>query len=81
MNRLSDSHIIARRNLRSVSEIGSRWREEPGAAMTLRQARDAYDRGEVIMAQRTEDGWAIQYAVRRQQVEKGKAPWFGRVFE
>lgn len=76
MNRMSDKHIIARRNLRAVSEIGAKWREEPGAAMTLRQARDAYDRGEVIMCQRTEDGWAIQYAKRRAEVEKGKAPWF-----
>lgn len=65
---------IAIMNPKSRS-IHDRWLELDGAPMTLQQARDAYGRGEIDMAQGRANGITTQY-IERRKVKDRPRNWF-----
>lgn len=78
MERAPEAHIIARRNLAAVTAAAAAWKPVAGAAMTVGQAQDAYDRGEIEMAQGRDGDAMLLFAIPRVQRATGRRPWFGR---
>lgn len=59
----ADRHLIIAYRRLDVPDAG--WRSVPDAAMTIRQAKDAYDRGEVELCQGRDGHFATLYAIPR----------------
>lgn len=72
----SDRHIIASRPRFGAGS----WSATPDAAMTIAQARSAYDAGAVEMAQAVTDEDVLLYAIPRRRKEQ-RRPWFGRLVD
>lgn len=71
MERAPDNLIIAKR-LRWVT---SDWKRTPAATMTIGQAQDAYDRGEIELCQGITDREVLLYAIPRRLKDR-RRPYF-----
>lgn len=78
MERAPDHCIIARRNLAAVTARAGEWKPVAGAPMTIGQAQDAYDRGEIELAQGRDGDAMLLFAIPRVHRDAGRRPWFGR---